>query len=233
MSYSKDIKQQAVSLRTEGYSFHEIAATLSVPQGTVYAWTHAAPLSETATQRLQNQRQLGLQKAIAYFKNKREQQNRDIAAEINPLLQQLPPSTALYPALCSFLYWAEGSKQQNRLVFTNADPRMMSCFLYLLRNSFLLDETKFRAIVHIHEYHNPQEIMSYWSEITHIPLNQFIKPYCKPHTGKNIHPDFKGTCSMYYYDARLAKKLTSIYRSLTDRYSTLPDQSGTMPIEAK
>jgi hypothetical protein len=94
----------------------------------------------------------------------------------------------------------------------NSDPIMVASFLKLLRQSFNLDESKFRVLIHLHEYHNEAEILDYWSKVTQISRSQFTKSYHKPHTGTNNHPDYKGSCKIKYYDSYLAKLLTVIYQ---------------------
>lgn len=88
---------------------------------------------------------------------------------------------------------------------------MVKTFLKLLRSTFILDEKKFRALVHIHEYHNEKEIKAFWSKVTGIPLTQFNKSYLKTHTKKIIRKNYKGTISIRYYDYKIALELSFIY----------------------
>ena len=46
----------------------------------------------------------------------------------------------------------------------NSDPMMIAVFMNQLRSSFDLDENKLRALVHIHDYNNDNEIKEFWSE---------------------------------------------------------------------
>lgn len=116
------------------------------------------------------------------------------------------------------LFWAEGSKQINHIAFTNSDSSMIKTFLSLLRISYTLDESKFHVSVHLHEYHDPDTTLRFWSEATKIPLSQFIRPYLKPHTALRKHKDYKGCITVRYYDVKIARELTAIYNALGDKY---------------
>ena len=98
----------------------------------------------------------------------------------------------------------------------NSDPQMIRTFLMLFRASFTLDEKKFRVCVHLHEYHKKDEILQFWSEVTHIPLAQFTKPYLKPHTKNVIRNDYKGCMRVSYYDNRILEKIKSMYTYFSD-----------------
>ena len=114
------------------------------------------------------------------------------------------------------MYWGEGSKTGYRTSFINSDPAMVATFLKLLRKSFSIDESKLRALVHIHEYHNDPEIKEYWSKITSIPLSRFTKSYLKPHSQKVIRPGYKGAIRIAYYDSLIVYELKAIYNTLAE-----------------
>lgn len=134
-----------------------------------------------------------------------------------PTIQDISYSKSTNKLLCAILFWAEGSKATNRIAFTNSDPTMITSFLRLLRSSFDLDERKFSVSIHLHKYHNQDEILAFWSTITKIPLTQFIRPYLKPHTGKNIRPGYKGCVTVRYYDCKIAYELEAIYNAFAEQ----------------
>jgi hypothetical protein len=96
----------------------------------------------------------------------------------------------------------------------NADPEMIKYFLCAFRNSFNLKENKFRALIHLHKYHNAKKQLKFWSNITKIPANQFNKPYLKKNTGKNKKENYPGCISIRYYDKKVFKELVSVYKKL-------------------
>ncbi len=58
------------------------------------------------------------------------------------------------------------------------------------------------------------ELKTFWSEVTSIPLTQFNKSYRKTNTGKTKKAGYQGCASIYYYDAKIAKELTALYNAL-------------------
>lgn len=110
------------------------------------------------------------------------------------------------------MFWCEGEKDvRSGIRFINSDPVMIQTFLSLLRTSFPIKEEKFRALVHLHGYHDPVEQQRFWSEVTGIPLERFHKPYLKPNTGRNTRPGYPGCISIRYQDSSLGKALKMIY----------------------
>ena len=99
--------------------------------------------------------------------------------------------------------------------FTNSDTTLISNFLFFLRVGFNIDESKLRALVHIHEYHDDIAQKRFWSEITKIPLSQFHKSYKKPNTGKRYRENYPGCLALVYYDAHVAKELEAIYNTFS------------------
>lgn len=94
---------------------------------------------------------------------------------------------------------------------------MIFTFISLLRKSFTVDESKFRALVQLHEYHEENKIINFWSKITKIPVSQFTKSYLKPNTSKVIRKDYKGTLRIVYYNSQIAHELKAIYNAVTDK----------------
>lgn len=134
-------------------------------------------------------------------------------------LLKLNNSIILFKLLASFLFWTEGGKSTDGYVFfINSDPKMFSLFVYLLRHSFNIDESKFRAMIHIHEYHNNKQL-HFWSSLTDIPINQFSKSYLKPHTGKRKRQNYQGCIRIRirYYDHKIALELRSLYNTFVNK----------------
>ena len=132
-------------------------------------------------------------------------------------LKKIKLNKELYKLLCSFLFWTEGGKSTDSYVFfINSDPKMVSMFLKLIRSSFIINEEKFRALAHIHNYHDENEILKYWSKITKIPLTRFSKSYKKPNTGKRLREGYKGSLRIRYYDYKIALELRSFYNTFAD-----------------
>ena len=211
MKYSENLKERARELRSKGYSLNEISALLSIAKSTTSLWTSSAKLSPEGLARVKKRQEQAKDNAQRYFKQQRVYkitQAQKIAIQI---MQKVDVSEEISKLLCSFLYWAEGTKSGSHLTFMNSDPLMIQTFLYLLRKAYRIDETKLRPLIHIHEYHNETKLKKYWSSITHIPVSQFYKSYQKPHTKKRIKAEYQGSISIRYYDAQIARELKTLY----------------------
>jgi len=115
--------------------------------------------------------------------------------------------------LASIIYWCEGSKYPatNKVDLTNSDPSLLQTFIKLLRASFLLDESKFRARLQIHSSQDFGKIKKYWSKVLNIPVSQFMKPTITTANGKKHRKDYMGTCTIRYSDYKIQLKLIGIY----------------------
>lgn len=217
LPYSSNLVNKAMILRKEGYSYKEISTKLKIAKSGAYLWCNQVKLNEKAKKRISGRMAIGIKKAKEVLKAKKEKILKKISNDSDDYLLLTKSNKEINKLLCSFLFWGEGEKNRNAVVFVNSDPIMIKCFLNLLRSSFVLDESKFRGLVHVHEYHNDNEIKKYWSGITNIPLKQFSKSYLKPHTGKNSRKGYKGTISIRYYDYKIALELGFIYNRFAER----------------
>lgn len=201
----KSLKQQAIEFRKRGYSFKEISLILDVSRSTASSWARSVVLSSLAKLRIQERGNIGRQKGI--ITNKIKQQK--ILAEIDSgcgVLKDKQYSLNDYKLFLALLYWGEGAKTGGRLIFINSDPAMVRIFMFLMRKSFIIKEEKFRALLHLHEYHDKNEMIDFWSKITGISKNQFSL-YNKPHTGINKKEGYKGCLSIRYGDSRILKEI--------------------------
>ncbi len=180
-------------------------------------WLNNIALSSKAQDRLKGRRILGQYKSIEIARKKRLLQEQILSIEASMLLSKITITPELSKLLCSLLFWCEGAKVTTQVKFTNSDPTLMRLFLDLLRLGFKIDESKLRILMHLHEYHIESKQKQFWKDITRIPYNQFHRTYLKPHTGKQIRPNYPGCVSVTYYDAKVAKELTTIYNTFTQR----------------
>ena len=118
--------------------------------------------------------------------------------------------------LAGLLYWCEGSKYPASacLSFTSSDPEMQKVFISLLRKAFVLDESRFRVWLQIHDTHDREEIFNFWSKLLNIPVEQFIKPKVTKMHGLKYRNVYYGTCSVRYSDYSIILRLMGIYRRL-------------------
>jgi hypothetical protein len=75
------------------------------------------------------------------------------------------------------LYAGEGTKRDGAVRFANSDPRMIAFFCAWLRHFFVIDESRLRVRLYLHEGLDLVATVAYWSRVTGIPPAQFGKPY--------------------------------------------------------
>ena len=217
MAHSGDVKDQAILLRQKGYSLKEISQIVHVSKSTTSIWVRQVSVSPSGITRMADNKELKRYKMSLKWQQVRADKKLYYRNLALPIVQNIRYSQPINKLLCAILFWAEGSKTIDRIAFTNSDPRMIQSFLRLLRASYDLDETKFSVSAHLHEYHNQDIILNFWANTTNIPLTQFIRPYIKPHTGKNIHAGYKGCITIRYYDRKIAYELEAIYNVFSEQ----------------
>ncbi|MFA4975152.1 MAG: hypothetical protein WC839_01120 [Candidatus Paceibacterota bacterium] len=215
----KDLQIKATELRKKGYSVKELHKMLGVSKGTISIWIQGIKLSDKAQARLKKNYtngQLASQKTI---KEKTRQKNIQADNFAKEILSKTDCTKADRAILCAMIYFCEGNKSLKSLVtFTNSDPDLIVTFLYLFRNSFDLDEKKFRILMHLHKYHNEKIQKDFWSKITKIPKEQFNRSYLKSNSGKYKKEGYQGCIKLHYSDVSVARKLQSIAKVFMKRY---------------
>ncbi len=216
MAHLESTKSLAKMMRRDGRSIKEISEELDISKSTASTWLRNVILNEKAQARLKDRRILGQYKAAQTRIEKTERHSKEDIRFSKKIISSIRFNSNINLLCCALLYWAEGSKTQSSIGFTNSDPKMISTFLALFRKSFFgLEESKFRCLVYIHEYHDDKKIKRYWSIITGIPLSQFQKSYLKPHTSKRKKTGYHGTLSLRYYDSQIVHKLKAIYNTFS------------------
>ena len=210
----RDMKKQqlfdkAVKLRQQGKSYKEIRAELSIAKSTAHKWLRDVPISTDAIQRLLNAQRIGGAKGILSIHSKIAERNKIITENAKKQISAFQIDKNFSTIICSMLYWAEGAKKCG-LKFMNSDPGMVSVFLKLLRIAFPIDENKLSATLHLHEYHDRDKQIAYWSNITGIKSEK-IKIYLKKNTGLNKRPGYPGCINIQYYDSRILTHLQILY----------------------
>lgn len=209
--YKRVTKRQALFLRTKGLSLAEIAYKLNISKSTSSLWLSNITLTNSARERIFKRTILGQYKGVLTMKRKRENEMSEKIMEAEKTLSYPYLSNALAKLCCTLLWWCEGNKTTSWVRFTNSDISTITLFLLLFRMGFDPEEKKFRALIHIHNYHDQSRQKLFWSKITHIPLLQFNKSYQKKNSSTRKKTGYEGCISITYYDARIAKEMLALY----------------------
>ena len=208
MAYSLKLHEKAIHLRKIGNSLNEIHDKLRVSKSTLSEWLRDVVLSSGARQRLLKRITAGQLVSAENKRKKIKELKEDYYIEALQKLNSIDIDKNISLLIVALIYWCEGAKDFSRGVdFTNSDPNLIKTFLKLLRHSFILDENRFRVVVHLHEYHDREQQLKFWQDVTGIPSKQFTKPYLKKHTGKRKRKNYNGCISVRYYDVNVGRRL--------------------------
>lgn len=150
-------------LRLEGYSIDELVEKFSIPKSTIWHHVGKIKISDDHRRRLRSQ-QGGSAKIKELNLVKAREKAKDMLSLSNPHRELL--------IIISMLYWAEGSKKVCE--FINSDGRMISIYLYIIRNILKIKEEHIKPTMRIFSGMDESECLNYWSEITGIPKNNFL-----------------------------------------------------------
>lgn len=214
-----DDKKTARLLRKQGFSYGEInrALTRKRPKSTLSYWFKDIPLSEYRKEELRERFAPKLaaarEKAIEAKRAKRERRLKEIE-ERNSGIKQVLGNPDARKALLGVLYAANGAKKA--FSFSSSNPDIIRLYLYLLRTSFRIDESKLRCTVLARADSPLPELTYYWAKETAIPTEQFYTTRKDARTiGKDARKGSFGTCRIEYMSADLFREVMSIGSILT------------------
>jgi len=173
----KEREQARILRKTNGESVSTIARLLGVSKGSVSLWVRDIPLNPKQKKRLLQNEKEGLSIGRLTASRKLRQTFLEQRKKFQEAgAKRVKKEDAFYIAGC-VLYWAEGSKKRNDLVFTNTDSRMMRFFVDFLRKCFLVRNDQLRVSVQYHTHGGVSErkIRDYWMGVLDTPESCFRK----------------------------------------------------------
>ena len=117
----------------------------------------------------------------------------------------------------AMLYLGEGAKGEGAFCFANSDPNVIRYWLYLLRNSFDVDETKFRIQVVCRADQAYEELVAYWITITGIQKHIRGTIDIRTKGSPTKRQDYKGVCKIIYHDVSIRRYLDALAQGLMDQ----------------
>jgi predicted transcriptional regulator len=207
-------KQEAFNLRKSGYSLREISKMLNISQSTASVWLRGLRLPPSAIKELARKTENGRRQASIARRDETRKALASAATLAQETKKRAKYDRADLKIMCAMIYRCEGSKTMNdsALVFTNSDPELISFFLRLFRKTFKVNEERFRVLVHLHDYHDQETQLRFWSKVTNIQRSQFLRPYKKSNTGKHKRSNYEGCVSLRYHDVRIAREIQALAR---------------------
>ncbi|HEY9584809.1 MAG TPA: helix-turn-helix domain-containing protein [Candidatus Paceibacterota bacterium] len=209
---------EAIVLRKTGQTINEISKILTVSKSSVSVWVRNIILSELATNKINDKLSLAQQRSRQAIFSKTAVKEADAKKYAEVIINNLKTNKEFDCLLCAMIYWCEGNKSTHDAVsFTNSDPQLLMTFLSLFRSSFNLDEKKFRVCMHLHNYHNDNEQLKFWSKTLRIPARQFTKTFRKKNIGIYKKEGYQGCVRVRYQDVTIARKLLATARAFMEK----------------
>ena len=214
-------QNRARDLRAQGWTIREIEAELGVSRSSASIWVRDVQVNpEVWAERVRTRTNHGWEKRRRTFERRREERTEADRANARQWLDDLSDRDLFIAGIA--LYAGEGSKTRGEVSFANTNPRMIAVFLAFLRRYFVVDESRLRVHLYLHEGLDLHAANDFWSGVTSIPVEQFSKPYRAepdPSIRKTKHemgcPSVRYSCThthrsiMALVDALLASELPS------------------------
>jgi hypothetical protein len=177
--HTKSVRELAIQLRTQGYSYPYISKATHISKSTLSGWLAEVPYVPNAV----TIESFGKARAIAGQKKaeKKQQELQHIRKTARAEIGSVSERDLLLFGLG--IYLGEGSKTHNVTRITNSDPNIIRSALAWFR---MLGVTKKQLAPRIHLYpdSNEETCLLFWSRTTNIPVSQFQKSQIDRRTGK-------------------------------------------------
>ncbi len=181
MSYSGkiDLKLEARLLRQKGWSVKQIQKHLQVSRSSVSLWIRNVKLTDEQLRTLYLNKKTGaLKGSIIAARNKIKAREKLTADLFKVGLREIGGLSRRDKFIAGVaMYFAEGTKGDKNVSFSNTDPRAVEFMVHWLRSSCNVSEDRFRINLYLHDNLDEGRAKKYWSNLLNIPLKQFGKSY--------------------------------------------------------
>jgi hypothetical protein len=221
-SYPPEIRERARELRRAGFTYPEIIAELGgdVPQPTVQGWVRDIELTTEQKARIKQLELEGARRAQplgAEWNRKRRQASLERAQTLaKPIAKRLSADREALQLMAASLYVGEGGKRTDHVAFSNSDPRVIQTWMTLLRRNFEIDEGKFACQLMLSIGMPEQDLITFWSTLTGIPVSRFHKSSIKQTPASVQRPGYRGVCMVRYYSADVRRFLDALAQGVMD-----------------
>lgn len=196
----------ARKMRAQGYSVKTISRELHVSRSSVSIWVRDISLTPTQLKQLNRNSDEGRAKGRTVtslmYEQRRKQIRETSFQNANNLLKKLSSREFFIAGLA--LYWAEGNKKTHSVRFTNSDPSLILFELHWFIHCLDVPLERIGAFVGINQSHatRENEILTYWSHLTGIPVSNFRKSIVKKSESKKIYENsasYVGTLTFFVW----------------------------------
>jgi transcriptional regulator with XRE-family HTH domain len=206
MAESKEREEARRRRAAYGTPIKELARELGVSVSSVSLWTRDIELT---AEQIQRNVANGRAKSVATWTRRHQSRRASFQDEGRERARQHDP---LHMAGC-MLYWAEGSKERNRVRLTNSDPNMLRFFRDFLVTCFEVDPRRFTLSLNVYLGNGLSigEIEDWWTDKLAIPRS-CVRGHsidCRPtsSSGKKKNKLPYGVGALYLHDTRIVQHI--------------------------
>lgn len=170
MAHTPSIKEKALNLRRVGYSYSYISSKTGLSKSTLSDWLGTVPYTPNA------ETQLAIGKALAASGEKIARKKLESIAHARELAKKdigrLSKRDLFMFGLG--LYLGEGNKTHDLVRVVNSNPAVI-CLAIAWFESLGLSKKNFAITLHLYPDSDLEKSQVFWSRVTGIPRNQFLK----------------------------------------------------------
>ena len=221
-----NLKSQAIKLRSQGESLNSIKNKLNVSKSTLSTWLRGVVLSVENKKILLDRRDNALKGArkLASLAHKRAKKERIkvIEQSVDEMFEKINFNSDHFEFFLAGLYLGDGFKNAGAAGLGSTNPKILMVFLSLLKHLYKADNTKFSAAIYARIDQREKELIDYWSTFLKIPKDRFHKTQYDKRTRKSkTYINYKGVCTVYYYDVKIKRRLNYIAEKMFGRIAQL------------
>jgi transcriptional regulator with XRE-family HTH domain len=197
MAKSKE-RNKALGLRKKGASIKEIAKKLKIAKSTISLWCRDIELTPEQIQHL-HERMIrggykGCLKGARIQYERRLEREKELKQQGLNMIDRMSARDFLIAGVA--LYWGEGQKKGREVRISNSDPEIIKFMLRWFKVIWGVSNNEITLSVLINKIHKKRvkEVENYWSRITKIPKERFVKTVLIKAKNKKIYNNF----STYY-----------------------------------
>ncbi len=211
-------KEKARSMRKEGFTLSEISKELLISKSTASLWTKDVIIDDDGKERIKAISDLARLKSNMISHEKKLKRLEVTEKEAGTLLNEILLNKDCSLIALSMMYWCEGAKNDNKVCFTNSDPNILKAFINMLLEVFNIDKNKIKVVLQLHDYHDHEELLDFWSTSLSLPQTQFGKIYQKQSNHIYSAKGYKGCVRIEYYNSHIARVLLSFAKNFIKLY---------------
>jgi hypothetical protein len=210
MAHPRSARLAARELRAQGHSLRAIALTVGAARSTVSLWVRDVALPEAVRAALEAADPVRSGRRSGQLAWSRLTREARVAAQSHGR-RKARERDPMHVAGC-MLFWAEGSKHRNDVIFTNADSEMVRFFLRFLRECYGVTDAQTRLSVNVHLGNGLtlEEIETWWLARLQLPATCLVKATVnRPSaaTKRVRRPLLYGTARLVVHSTAIAQSL--------------------------